>query len=283
MSLDFDSLRKKLNTLQGQNNRSQALFKPTEGKTIIRIVPWKERPDNPFIELYFHYLGRKTHLSPLTNGNADPIAEFSDKLADTGDKDDWKHSRQFHPKLRTFVPVIVRGEEEKGVRMWGFGKTVYEALLAVISDPDYGDITDIESGRDIGLEFIPQQKSDTNFAQTKILVKPKETALSDDAEVLEAWLIEQPDVSEIWDEPSYDDLKSFLDRFLNPEGDVSVTSSEKAPVEEASAADPAGIFDASSESTETAKVAEKVVEDNASEAVDSDDVAEEFEKLFAQN
>lgn len=281
MPLDFDSLRKKLSTLQGQNNRSTALWKPTEGKTIIRIVPWKERPDNPFIELYFHYLGRKTQMSPLTNGNPDPIAEFADRLADTGDKEDWQHSRQFRPKLRTFVPVIVRGEEDKGVRMWGFGKTVYEALLNVISDPDYGDITDVESGRDIGIEFTPQNKSDTNFAQTSILVKPKETALSDDAEVLEGWLTEQPDVTEIWDEPTYDDLKSFLDRFLNPEADVSTTATEKAPAKEA--ADPAEIFDAPADTTETAEVAETVVEESTLESVDSEDVEGEFERLFATN
>ena len=276
MSLDFDALRKKLSSLQGSNNRSSALWKPTEGKTVIRIVPWKERPDNPFIEMYFHYLGRKTQLSPLTNGNADPIAEFSDKLADTGDKDDWKHSRQFRPKLRTFVPVIVRGEEEKGVRMWGFGKTVYEVLLAVISDPDYGDITDVESGRDIGVEFIPQAKASGNFAETKILVKPKETPLSPDADELEGWLTEQPDVSEVWDEPSYDDLKLFLDRFLNPEGDTSVTAEEKAPAVTADSAE-------STDATVVEPAVESVVDDDADSGTDPTDVTEEFDKLFAQN
>ena len=279
MSLDFDAIRKKLNSLQGQNSRSSALWKPTEGKTVIRIVPWKERPDNPFIEMYFHYLGRKTQLSPMTNGNADPIAEFADKLADTGDKDDWKHSRQFRPKLRTFVPVIVRGEEDKGVRMWGFGKTVYEQLLAVISDPDYGDITDVESGRDVSVEFIPQAKASGNFAETKLLVKPKETVLSPKADVLEGWLTDQPDVSEIWDEPSYDDLKLFLDRFLNPEGDPSVTAEEKAPsssASDASDADPAKVFDA--------PVVESAVDDDDGETgTDPTDVTEEFTKLFASD
>ncbi len=279
MTLDFDAIRKKLNSLQGQNSRSTALWKPTEGKTIIRIVPWKERPDNPFVELYFHYLGRKTQMSPLTNGNPDPIAEFADKLADTGAKEDWQHSRQFRPKLRTFVPVVVRGEEDKGVRMWGFGKTVYEALLKVIADPDYGDITDVQAGRDIGIEFTPQNKSDTNFAQTTVLVKPKETPLSPDAEVLEGWLTEQPDVSEIWDEPTYDELKSFLDRFLNPEGDTSVTATEKAPAVE----EPAEVT--TDEVTPVADVAdtvEAVVEEDET-PVDSGDVAQAFEELFAQN
>ena len=273
MTLDFDSLRKKLSSLQGQNNRSNAIFKPAEGKTVIRIVPWKERPTNPFIELYFHYLGRKTQLSPLTNGNADPIAEFADKLADTGVKEDWQHSRQFRPKLRTFVPVIVRGEEDKGVRMWGFGKTVYEALLGVIQDEDYGDITDVQAGRDVTLEFTPQNKTKTNFAETTILVKPKQTPLSEAAEELEGWLTDQPDVSEIWDEPTYDELKSFLDRFLNPEGDVSVTAAEKAPAVEETTDEVAEVAD-------VVETVEEVVEDET--PVDSGDVAQAFEDLFAE-
>lgn len=275
MPLDFDSLRKKLKTLQGQNNRSSALWKPTEGKTIIRIVPWKDRPDNPFIELYFHYLGRKTHLSPLTNSNPDPIAEFADNLASSGDKEDWKHSRQFSPKLRTFVPVVVRGEEEKGVRLWGFGKTVYEALLAVIGDDDYGDITNVETGRDITIEFTPEKKSKTAFAETKILVKPKETTLSDDAALLEAWLVEQPDVSEVWDEPTYDDLKIYLDKFLNPEGDASVTAEEKAPAVTAETSEP-------TDETVADPVVEAVVEE-AEAPTDPTDVAAEFEELFASD
>ena len=45
--------------------------------------------------------------------------------------------------MRTFAAVIVRGKESEGVKFWGFGKTVYQELLGVIYDPDYGDITDL--------------------------------------------------------------------------------------------------------------------------------------------
>ena len=162
MSINFDALRKKFNTLQGQNNRSSALWKPSKGKSTIRIVPWKERPDNPFIELYFHYLGRKTQLSPITNSKPDPIAEFADKLRQTGDKDDWKFARQFSPKLRTYVLVVVRGEEDKGVRLWGFEKTVYDQLLSIIIDDDWGVITDLEIGFYVGVDLPREQERTTN-------------------------------------------------------------------------------------------------------------------------
>ena len=54
--------------------------------------------------------------------------------------------------MRTFVPVVVRGEETEGVKWWGFGKTVYQELLSIIADPDYGDISDSMTGRDIVVE-----------------------------------------------------------------------------------------------------------------------------------
>lgn len=265
MALDFDTLRKKLNTLQGQNDRKSALWKPPAGTSQVRIVPWKGDPTNPFIELYFHYLGRKTQLSPLTNGQPDPIAEFADKLASTNDSDDWKFSRQFTPKRRTYVPVIVRGEEDKGVRLWGFGKQVYETLLAIIGDSDYGDITDVETGTDIGVEFIPEKESDTAFAQTKIMVKRHESQLSDVATTVETWLTEQPDVDEVFVAPSYDELASFLERHLNPEGDTSETAAAKAPVKKTEVA-PA-----------VAVVTPEVDDEGAS---DPTDVAKEFETLF---
>lgn len=277
MALDFDALRKKLNTLQGQNDRKSSLWKPSKGKSVIRILPWKESADNPFIELHFHYMGRKTQLSPLTHGKPDPIAEFADKLASTGDKDDWKYSRQFRPKMRTFVPVIVRGEEDQGVRFWGFGKMVYTQLLAIIADEDWGDITDATKGRDVGIEFIPESDSDTQFAQTKVLVKPNQTPASEDAEQLKSWLETQPDIFEIFDEPSYDDLAIFLERYLNPDSDESVTSETLSPKTEDTKTEETTEKTSEEATTEIVDATEEATEDGAE---DPQDVADEFEKLF---
>lgn len=226
MSLNINALKAKLNQFTRQSDRSDSLWKPTEGKTVVRIVPWKDNPENPFIELYFHYLGNKTYLSPTTHGNRDPIAEFADQLAAGGTKDDYAQARPFRPKLRTFVPVIVRGEEEKGVRFMSFGKTVYTELLSIISDVDYGDITDIKTGRDIVVEYIPQEKSDTNFAKTMVRPKPNPTPLADSPEKIKKFLSEQPDLFAIFKEPSYDELKLGLQRYLDPDS-VSATPTPK--------------------------------------------------------
>ena len=125
MAINLDAIRGRLNKLQSTTSKKVELWKPTPGKHQIRLVPYKFNKDNPFIELYFHYnINNKSYLSPQSVGRPDPIVEFSDKLKRMGDKEDWKAAKQMEPKLRTFVPVLVRGEEGEGVRFWGFGKTV---------------------------------------------------------------------------------------------------------------------------------------------------------------
>ena len=158
MALNLDAIKAKLNQLNKSDDKKQNLWKPEAGKTRVRIVPYVHRKENPFLELYFHYdIGKKSMLSPITFGNEDPIVEFAEKLKKTGDKEDWLMGRKIEPKMRTYVPVIIRGKESEGVKFWGFGKTIYTELLSIISDADYGDITDLMNGRDIDVEFTPAE------------------------------------------------------------------------------------------------------------------------------
>ena len=152
--MDLNAIKNRLSQLQTTNNRTSNLWKPQPGSQVVRIVPYKFNADNPFIELYFHYdLGGKNYLSPISFGRPDPIEEFAQKLKSTGSKDDYRLGKKIEAKMRTYAPVVVRGEENQGVKFWGFGKTVYQELLSIIADPDYGDITDQVSGRDVAVEF----------------------------------------------------------------------------------------------------------------------------------
>ena len=129
------------------------------------------------------------------------------------------------PKLRTFVPVVVRGEEGEGVRFWGFGKTVYQEILGYIADPDYGDITDPTSGRDLTIEYKSTGRS-TTYPTTTIRVKPSETPLSEDTRATN-FIENQTEITDLYSELSYDELKSVLEGWLNPTnegaGDESVS------------------------------------------------------------
>ena len=225
--MDLNAIKKRLNQLQTTNNRTSSLWKPQPGKTQIRIVPYAFNKDNPFIELFFHYnLNNRSYLSPISFGRPDPIEEFAQKLKGSGSKEDYQLSRKLEAKMRTFAPVIVRGEEKQGVKFWGFGKTVYQELLSIIADPDYGDITDPVNGRDVSVEFITAEESGASFPKTNIRVKPNQTPISDEPDVLELVKTQQ-DIKEIYQELSYDDLTDVLNEWLNPSEDSSETETKE--------------------------------------------------------
>ena len=222
--MDINSIRKRLTQLQTTNNRTSNLWKPQPGKQVIRVLPYKHNKDNPFIELFFHFgLNNKTYLSPITFGRPDPIEEFAQKLKTSGNREEYQMARKLEAKMRTFAPVIVRGEETQGVRFWGFGKTVYQELLSVIADPDYGDITEAVNGRDVSVEFITAEESGASFPKTNIRVKPNQTPITEDKAQLEGILDNQKDITELYQELSYEELTDVLNEWLNPE-----TSSDDA-------------------------------------------------------
>ena len=234
--MDLNAIRKRLGQLQTTNNRTSSLWKPQPGKTQIRIVPYEFNKDNPFIELFFHYnLNNRSYLSPISFGRPDPIEEFAQKLKASGNKEDYQLSKKLEAKMRTFAPVIVRGEESQGVKFWGFGKTVYQELLSIIADPDYGDITDPVNGRDVSVEFISAEESGASFPKTNIRVKPNQTPISDEPSVLELVKTSQKDITEIYQEQSYDDLTNVLNEWLNPSEDS--TEEEEVKQESASTSD----------------------------------------------
>ena len=227
--MDINAIKNRLTTLQATSSTKDNFWKPAPGKTQIRIVPYKFNKDNPFIELFFHYnLGNKTYLSPVSFGRPDPVNEFADKLKSTGNKDEWIQGKRLEPKMRTFAPVIVRGKESEGVKFWGFGKTVYQELLSVIADPDYGDITEAMAGRDIMIERQTPAEAGNQYGKTTVRVKPNQTTITDDSTLLESIMDNQSDLTELYTEPSYDELKEVLANYLNPSDDGEATTTTTA-------------------------------------------------------
>ena len=220
--MDISLALKRFSSLQNNTKKSDSIWKPANGKSQIRLVPYKFNKDNPFIELYFHYnINNKTYLSPMSFGRPDPIVEFAEKLKRTGDTDDWKAGKKMEPKLRTFAPVIVRGKENEGVKFWGFGKTVYQEILGYIADPDYGDITDPIAGRDLTVEYISAEDAGTSYPTTTLRVKPNQTPLAEGGDIAK-FLENQTEITELYQELSYAELKNVLEGWLNP----SATSDE---------------------------------------------------------
>tara|TARA_B100000287_G_scaffold409947_1_gene437835 strand:+ start:1008 stop:1784 length:777 start_codon:yes stop_codon:yes gene_type:complete len=218
--MDIAAIKARLGELQQATTKTSNLWKPSPGKTQIRIVPYKFNKDNPFIELYFHYdMGDKFYLSPISFGRPDPIEEFATKLKTSGNGDDYKLGKKIEAKMRTFAPIIVRGEENEGVKFWGFGKMVYQELLSIIADPDYGDITDPVNGRDVVVEFKTSEETGRSFPMTTIRVKPNQTPVTENPDIMKTLKDTQRDITTIYQEHSYDELHKVLNGWLNQDGE----------------------------------------------------------------
>lgn len=294
--MDLDFIKSKLDTLQGKNKQSAKFWKPSEGESRVRIVPYKFNRENPFIELKFYYYrgadGKtKTFLSPSVNGNPDPVLEFCEDLRATGTKENWVRSKGYEPKLRTYVPVVVRGQEDQGVKFWGFGKQVYEAILEKMSNPDIGDITDLENGNDLIIKFTKTPPSGKKFPETKIDVRIKKTPAVDPTnDDLMNKLTDQVDIMTLFTEPSYEELKKEFAAHVDPENEPEPTVETQAEVEaEASVTaeqeqEPAKEEEKAPEATpDSAPAAEKSpTAEKATVTLSPDEMKAKFKKMFAE-
>jgi len=238
--MDINAIKQKLNALQSTGQKkekvdySKYIWKPKqEGKFQIRIVPSAINKENPFQEVYVHYGLSKFPIYALTNwGEKDPIVEFAKQLRSTSDKENWRLAKKLDPKMRIFAPVIVRGEEDKGVRLWEFGKEIYIQLLGIAEDEDYGDFTDINDGRDFTVETVTGDIGGRQGLKSSIRVKPKTSVLGTDKDTIKSWLSEQPNILELQRKMTFEEIKSVLEKFLNPEaeeGGENVDTEDETP------------------------------------------------------
>ncbi|VDM09055.1 unnamed protein product, partial [Wuchereria bancrofti] len=238
--MDLSLIKQKLASSQSKGQKktyekidyTKIFWKPKPGKYQIRILPSKFDKSNPFREVYLHYGFSKGPILSLENWNEkDPISEFSKNLHKSSDKEDWQLASKISPKLRYFVPVLVRGEEDKGARLWEFGKLIYEQLLGIASDEDYGDYTDVTDGRDFTVEAVEDTIAGRKGVKCNIRVKPKVSPISEDANLVKKVLEEQPDILGINKKYSFEELKDLLTKWLNPEEDndepIASASSEE--------------------------------------------------------
>ena len=237
--MDLDVIKQRLEALEkptSNNNNGKSLFwKPSIGKQTIRIVPSKFNQATPFSELYFHYgIGKPVMISPINFDEKDPLVEFAKKLRQTDQPENWKLAKKIEPKVRYFAPIIVRGMEDEGVKIWQFGKELYSSFLQMAMDEEVGDFTDVVSGRDIKLTTVGPEITGTKYNKTTAAPSMKQTPLDSDASKVESWLDNQVDPQGVFKQVPYDEMKANLESWLSPEDTAQegdIIDDEKPPVE----------------------------------------------------
>ena len=233
MGINMELMRRKLATLRGENkgNGNSVFFRPDDGDTDIRIVP---APDgDPLREMFFHYnVGNHQGgiMCPKRNfGERCPICDFASSLwreaADNNDEESKKLAKSLFVRTRYFSPVVVRGREEEGIKVYGYGKTAYELLLGYILDPEYGDVTDINEGTDITLTYTKPTKPGA-FPQTNLKMRRGTSPLLEDVDAISPLLDRMPDFDSLFERLSPEQIDAILDEQLASDGSAESRSSQ---------------------------------------------------------
>ena len=219
MAIDLAKMREKLEAVKNRGGKS-AFWKPPEGESTIRIIPTSD--GDPFKEYWFHYnLGNNPgFLSPKKNfGEEDPLDDFVRNLWREKTDESIKLAKNLCARQRFFAPILVRGEEEKGAQVWGFGKMAYQQLLELVLNPDYGDITDTDDGTDLIIKY--EKPAGASFPKTTITPRRRTGPLCDEAvggsEECAKLLESIPEFGTLFERKTPEQVQVMLNEFLDGE------------------------------------------------------------------
>lgn len=181
-----DELSDRINELMKKGARSKLIWKPT-GKHVIRILPYLHQKNNdPIIQIFFHYELENSNSHVVcperTFGHRGecPICQLVDGLYKKNTEESKEIAGKIRAKARYYVPIIVRGEEEEGVKFWAFGKDVRDDIGSYVQDKsEYPDIFHPIKGFDWTLDYVAPKKDDKgrllDFGQRAIKPRRKES------------------------------------------------------------------------------------------------------------
>jgi len=218
MSIDMEKMRGRLTALKSNDGGGGKFWRPVEGEQTIRIIAPSD--GDPFRDYWFHYnVGDAPgFLSPKKNFGEDcPLDTFVRQLWKEGTDESKRMAKKLSARQRFFAPVVVRGEEAEGAKIWGFGKRAYETLLGLVLNPEYGDITDPETGIDLVVHY--DKPAGAAFPETKITPRRKSSLLHDDANRARELMDSVPNTEELFaaSRKTSQEVQEILDRFLDSE------------------------------------------------------------------
>jgi len=238
MAIDLEAMRAKLEqSKNGYKKKGDSTkWRPEQGDQTIRILPTAD--GDPFKEYFFHYnVGKNPGLlCPKKNhGENCPICDYASKLwregVDNNDDVAKREAKNLFARNRYYSPILVRGMESEGVKVWAYGKTAYQMLLGYVLDPDYGDITDPETGTDIVLNYdIPGTPG--SFPKTTLKPRRRPSVLCDDAVADCATLLESiPEIEALFERKTGIELQTILDAYHEGEPPAQASTDTTAGVE----------------------------------------------------
>lgn len=278
MAYNLDAIKAKINQLSGAKsgggNKDRAKinwFKPGLGQHNVRFLPYSDQNGQPFQEIAYYdskLLSEWRFVSPSQFGMEDPVFEMLTELKKDRSKEAWKLWKNLQPRERYYAPIIVRGEESKGVQIWELNSKIVKDIYSVLAHPDYKDenLMDAENGYDFTVMVSPTDKTFNGNPVKEIKLQPrrKPSPLAENEADQEKFLKGIPNLEAYFKAQvkSKEDMVQMLENFLAGNSGTG-ENGEEAPATESAVANTATGLEKTTATTEGAKVkkAKKSIDD----------------------
>lgn len=242
MAIDLAKMKEKLDNANNKGKtQNKQFWKLPNGASKIRVLPTED--GDPFKSFFFHYnVGNESLLCPKANfGELCPICDFVASLYKDKSAESLEMAKKLGKKQRFCSPILVRGEEKEGPKVWTYSKTVYQKLLQTALNPEYGDFTDVETGLDI--DIVYGKKDGKQFPDTDLTFARKESKMCKDLDKksCEEILKNIPDFNSLYKKKTTAEIQAALDAFLSGEPEQA---SDSASTDDSSEDEGSGIDDA---------------------------------------
>lgn len=193
---------------------------PPKNKQVkFRVLPGQEPGSEDkdfFVKVLLHYKVSPSAKVPVVCPRTlDPSAECPvctrvNALYKTGNEQDKKQASLMKARSRYNLGVIpLEGDAPENIGkilLWTAPKSVKDDIIGLFEDPDYGDVTDPRTGRDLKLK-ITGELFDTEY---EVLPSPNASPISDDEAEIEMVLAAQPDLWKTRYAASADEIRKFM-------------------------------------------------------------------------
>lgn len=170
--------------------------KESSGQRRIRILPTKDG-SSPFKEGWFHEVRVKGYTQKfydpgLNDNEASPLTDIYNSLKSTGRKEDDEMAKEYKPRKFYILKVIDRDREEDGIKYWRFKDSykkdgIYDKIIPIFRAK--GDITDIDTGRDLVIELVKTKNpKGKEYTTVSTIMQDDATPLSTNVDTVKKWL-----------------------------------------------------------------------------------------------
>ena len=168
MAYDLEAIKQKIADLSGGRNGNKdrvrlTWFKPSllaDGSSNsyeIRFLPYTDKNGQPFEEVSYYdnkELSERRFVAPAQYQMDDPIFDLINELRSENTRETWRLMNNLRPKDRFYAPILVRGEEERGVQIWELNSKILKDIYSILAHPDYAEdnMMDADEGFDFTLD-----------------------------------------------------------------------------------------------------------------------------------